>query len=68
MRRPPCRHDTANTTRASPSSRAARRESEYVRHGTVSSFLSLPDADAEHARYLEHHPQPEPQTALPEAA
>ena len=26
------------------------------------------DADAEHARYLERHPQPEPQTALPEAA
>jgi transposase len=26
------------------------------------------DADAEHARYLERHPQPEPQAALPEAA
>jgi hypothetical protein len=26
------------------------------------------DADAEHARYLEHRPRPEPQTALPEAA
>ncbi|SRR6266851_3293455 len=26
------------------------------------------DAGAEHARYLERHPQPEPQTALPEAA
>jgi hypothetical protein len=26
------------------------------------------DADAEHARYLERHSQPEPQTALPEAA
>ena len=26
------------------------------------------DADAGHARYLERHPQPEPQTALPEAA
>ena len=26
------------------------------------------DADADHARYLERHPQPEPQTALPEAA
>ena len=26
------------------------------------------DASAEHARYLERHPQPEPQTALPEAA
>ena len=24
------------------------------------------DAGAEHARYLERHPQPEPQTALPE--
>jgi hypothetical protein len=26
------------------------------------------DADAERARYLERHPQPEPQTARPEAA
>jgi hypothetical protein len=26
------------------------------------------DADAEHARYLERHPQPEPQTVLPQAA
>ena len=26
------------------------------------------DADAGHARYLERHPRPEPQTALPEAA
>ena len=26
------------------------------------------DADAEHARYLERHPQPEPGSALPEAA
>jgi transposase len=26
------------------------------------------DAGAEHARYLERHPQPEPQAALPEAA
>ena len=26
------------------------------------------DADAGHVRYLERHPQPEPQTALPEAA
>jgi hypothetical protein len=26
------------------------------------------DADAGHARYLERHPPPEPQTALPEAA
>jgi hypothetical protein len=29
---------------------------------------SATGADAEHSRYLERHPQPEPQTALPEAA